>query len=76
MRAVTHPVEPLDARYGVAAAYVFPLFSMEWIQRHRHHGLDVQHQSVVVRWALYLVTALAIVEFGNFGEVEFIYFQF
>jgi hypothetical protein len=32
--------------------------------------------SIAVRWALCLVTALAIVEFGNFGEVHFIYFQF
>jgi alginate O-acetyltransferase complex protein AlgI len=76
LRGVTHPLEPIEARSGVALAYVFPLVAVEWIQRHRDHGLDVNHLFVPVRWALYLVTALAIVEFGNFGEVQFIYFQF
>ena len=76
LRGLTHPLEPIEARSGVALAYVFPLVAVEWIQRHRDHGLDVKHLFVPVRWAMYLVTALAIVEFGNFGEVEFIYFQF
>jgi hypothetical protein len=73
---VTHPFESIEARSGVALAYVFPLVAVEWTQRHRDHGLDVKHLFVPVRWALYLATALAIVEFGNFGEVQFIYFQF
>jgi D-alanyl-lipoteichoic acid acyltransferase DltB (MBOAT superfamily) len=76
LRGVTHPLEPIEARYGVALAYVFPLAAVEWTQRHREHGLDVRHMSVAVRWMLYLATALVIMEFGNFGEVEFIYFQF
>ena len=75
-RAVAHPLEPIEARAGVALAYVFPLVAVEWIQRHREHGLDVRNMATGVRWVLYLATALAIVEFGNFGEVEFIYFQF
>jgi alginate O-acetyltransferase complex protein AlgI len=76
LRGVTHPFESIEARSGVALAYVFPLVAVEWTQRHRDHGLDVKHLFVPVRWALYLATALAIVEFGNFGEVQFIYFQF
>jgi alginate O-acetyltransferase complex protein AlgI len=76
LRSVTHPFESIEARSGVALAYVFPLVAVEWTQRHRDHGLDVKHLFVAFRWALYLATALAIVEFGNFGEVQFIYFQF
>jgi alginate O-acetyltransferase complex protein AlgI len=76
LRGVTHPIEPIEARHGVALAYVFPMMALEWIQRQRVHGLDVQHMPVAVRWSLYLFTALAVLEFGNFGEVEFIYFQF
>nr|QEO74377.1 hypothetical protein [uncultured bacterium] len=75
-RALTHPIEPIEARSGVALAYVFPLVAVEWTQRHREHGLDVKHLFVAARWATYLATALAIIEFGNFGELEFIYFQF
>ena len=76
LRGVTHPFEPIEARHGAALAYVFPMIAIEWIQRQRVHGLDVQHMPVAVRWSMYLLTALAVLEFGNFGEVEFIYFQF
>jgi alginate O-acetyltransferase complex protein AlgI len=76
LRGVTHPVEPIELRHGVALAYVFPLMALEWVQRQRVHGLDVQHLPVAIRWSLYLLTALAVLEFGNFREVQFIYFQF
>jgi hypothetical protein len=76
VQGLTHPLEPIEGRSGVALAYVFPLVAVEWVQRNRDHGLDIKHVSTAGRWALYLVTALAIVEFGNFGEVHFIYFQF
>jgi hypothetical protein len=75
-RGVTHPLEPIEARYGWDIVYVVPMLAVEWTQRHLRHGLDVGHLSVAVRWCVYVATAVAILEFGNFGETAFIYFQF
>jgi len=76
LRGVTHPLEPIDGRYGWDIVYVLPMLAVEWTQRHLRHGLDVERLSLTIRWCAYMATALAILEFGNFGETAFIYFQF
>ncbi len=52
------------------------LVLVEWLHRDREHGLDIRHLSPRVRWATYLVVALAVAFLGNVGELQFIYFQF
>ena len=52
------------------------LVLVEWLQRDREHGLDIRHLPPRVRWAAYLVVALAVAFLGNVGELQFIYFQF
>lgn len=52
------------------------LVLVEWLQRDREHGLDIRHLSPRVRWAAYLVLALAVAFLGNVAELQFIYFQF
>jgi D-alanyl-lipoteichoic acid acyltransferase DltB (MBOAT superfamily) len=60
---------------------VFPfigiLLTMEWIMRHRQHGLHLARGEVQkpARWLLYLALLLSILAFGG-RQQEFIYFQF
>jgi len=49
---------------------------VEWLQRGKQHGLDIQWQPLVVRWPVYVLLITTILVFGNFGSTEFIYFQF
>ena len=75
--------QPLAEGAGLAGrpylwtlAYVVPLLGAEWLQRSRQHALEIGELRRGARWAVYLAVGLAILTFGNFGEVEFIYFQF
>jgi D-alanyl-lipoteichoic acid acyltransferase DltB (MBOAT superfamily) len=61
------------ASYIVMAAI---LLAVEWIQRNKQHALQIEHTSRAWRWAVYIVCTLTILILGNFGEVDFIYFQF
>ncbi len=56
--------------------YIVVLVGVEWVQRHRQHALAIDGLSRPVRWIVYLSVALAVAFLGNFGEIEFIYFQF
>ena len=84
------PEEALD-RYWDGAAYVvwrefesMPSViapgsrqpAVEWLQRGRRHPLDVAALPRAARWAIYLVLSSCLLLIGNFGAVEFIYFQF
>ena len=51
------------------------LLFMEWIHRKKHFGLDISFKSKVVRWILYIVLILLIIELGG-SQQDFIYFQF
>ncbi len=52
------------------------LILIEWFQRHKQHALDIRGLPVVVRWGMYLSATLIVLILGNFGEIDFIYFQF
>ena len=52
------------------------LFGVEWLQRSRRHGLEISFMPVGARWAIYYLCVIALILFGNFGQQEFIYFQF
>ena len=56
------------------------LIIVEWIQRKKEHGLEIQNNKLVlrpVRWLLYITIILIIFFFGDFESgYEFIYFQF
>lgn len=63
-------------RYLGALTLCFLLLAAEWVQRHKQHGMDIQHMNIVGRWSLYTLVTLAVLFLGNFGAVDFIYFQF
>ena len=75
-----HPVlhgANLDSRWTVILMmYVVVMLVVEWVQRDRPHGLAIGDQPVLVRWFVYLSVTLGILFLGNFGELQFIYFQF
>jgi D-alanyl-lipoteichoic acid acyltransferase DltB (MBOAT superfamily) len=57
--------------YGIIIMLIF-----EWINRTRKHGLQIVNWPTIVRWFIYLSLAFFIFMFGNFNQVEFIYFAF
>lgn len=63
-------------QYISSIIYVLALLLIEWIQRDKQHALEINHLPVVARWPIYVVSCLVVIELGNFGAVEFIYFQF
>ena len=53
------------------------LFGVEWCNRTRGGILTMAHiHNKAVRWLLYLVLVMVIAIFGEFEQVQFIYFQF
>lgn len=50
----------------------------EWLDRDRKYGAEgvVKIKSRFFRWTIYIIVVLIILFFGNFGDNEFIYFQF
>ena len=77
-RIVEEPVagDLAGRQYLSTLFYVVPLLATEWLQRSREHALEIADLGRRARWLIYLTVALAVLTFGNFGEVEFIYFQF
>ena len=51
-------------------------FLMEWIQRNRAHGLDVQHWRPAYRYVAYLLVYLLVFFMAVYPANQFIYFQF
>ena len=47
----------------------------EWRNRENAHGLTCSFSNVILRWSLYILLVVFIVELGG-GQQEFIYFQF
>lgn len=62
-------------RMILLVAFIFLLFSMEWIQREKAHGLSIVPQNKIVRFSLYLAIFYIITWFGG-TQADFIYFQF
>lgn len=62
---------------GVTFFFIGLLLLVEWLQREKKHGLEVDTiQWLPVRWAMYTMVIVAIVSCGLFKESQFIYFQF
>jgi D-alanyl-lipoteichoic acid acyltransferase DltB (MBOAT superfamily) len=55
---------------------VAALVIVEWLQRDRQHGLEIDDLPRPLRWLIYCIVLDLVLLLGNFGEVEFIYFQF
>lgn len=49
---------------------------IEWINRSRFHGFEIKRFNPWLRRALYVVFLYIIIRYANFGNNEFIYFQF
>lgn len=49
---------------------------LEWFQRRRQHGLEIDHWPTWARWSAYLALCLVILVHGNTRSREFVYFQF
>ncbi|MBS4012735.1 MAG: MBOAT family protein [Bacteroidetes bacterium] len=57
--------------FGIIIMIIF-----EWIHRSKKHGLQFDNWPMFIRWLVYLFIAYAIFLYGNFSQVEFIYFAF
>jgi alginate O-acetyltransferase complex protein AlgI len=51
-------------------------FLMEWVQRNRAHGLDVQHWRPTYRYSAYVLVYLLVFFMAIYPANQFIYFQF
>ena len=51
------------------------LLIVEWLNRHKEHSLEIKQVPAVLRYAIYYVLVLCILEFGGSSQ-SFIYFQF
>jgi len=49
---------------------------VEWVQRNKKFGLSIENLNRPYRWVIYTIVICVIITFGQFGESEFIYFQF
>lgn len=55
--------------------YLGFMFMMEWFNRNHLHGLEQIHHNKVIRWSIYLLLSLSIIEY--FGTAKtFVYYQF
>ena len=67
-----------DNSYDFVLSFFFIaiLVGLHVFQENRHMGPWVASRPVYVRWAIYLVLVSLILNFGEFNQQEFIYFQF
>ncbi|OCA80140.1 acyltransferase [Chryseobacterium contaminans] len=52
------------------------MMTVEWINRERFHGLEIKRFQPWIRRIVYWVVMYIILRYANFGNNEFIYFQF
>ncbi len=55
---------------------ILTLLVIEWFNRTQEHGLEVERYKPWIRRALYVLVIYLIARYANFGNNEFIYFQF
>lgn len=66
---------PSSFKLKMAVLIAF-MFLVEWLNRAQEHGLEVRRYSPWIRRILYAITIFLILKYANFGNNEFIYFQF
>ena len=67
---------PETAAYA-ALLFIPILLVAEWLQRHKDHGLQIEHISrPFVRYSVYFGLVLCIIFIGAFSNKPFIYFKF
>ena len=59
-----------------ALFFALILLGVEWIGRRNRHSLEKMPERTWMRYAIYLILTGVIVTGGNFGDNQFIYFQF
>jgi len=55
--------------------FILPL-ALEWPMRNREHSLDILHLNKTIRWIFYIVLIVVLINYGEFSNKQFIYFQF
>lgn len=70
----SNPLAPLRVATD-ALVFSTLMLALEWVQREKEHGLEIARFSRRIRWALYVLVILFIVNFSG-GQRDFIYFQF
>jgi D-alanyl-lipoteichoic acid acyltransferase DltB (MBOAT superfamily) len=55
--------------------FALPLL-IEWPLRNRDHSLDIANVKKPIRWAIYIILILIMINYGEFQHNQFIYFQF
>jgi len=68
-------IKPIVSQYFIVLMAVFIL--VEWLNREKHHGLEIAHLPKWFRWTSYFLIFAVIIFMGNLkSNYEFIYFQF
>jgi D-alanyl-lipoteichoic acid acyltransferase DltB (MBOAT superfamily) len=69
--------QEIDINYINFVYYILVFVLIEWIQRRKTHGLQIEKMNIVFRWILYVLLVFVFFVMGNFNsDYEFIYFQF
>lgn len=55
--------------------FALPL-AIEWPLRNRNHSLDIANFKKPIRWAIYIILIIVMINYGEFHNKQFIYFQF
>lgn len=64
------------AQYLEPIGYAMIPLVIEWPQRLKQHGLQIEHFAMPLRWTIYMLLIIGLLVLGNFGSQEFFYFQF
>jgi alginate O-acetyltransferase complex protein AlgI len=70
------PMQPLQKPPFALFGLCVLMLAIEWLHRHRRHGLDIQAWPAPVRWGTYYAIVLMILFVSPLAYVPFIYFQF
>lgn len=61
----------------IALFFIAVLLLVEWLQRHREHGLEISNiKKMPLRFGIYYLLIFCIIYFGASGNNQFIYFKF
>ena len=75
LRAPEMHTSVLSIKPAIFFFFVFATFLIEWMQREKEHGLQINFKYLGLRWAVYFFIVFAIFKYAG-GEQQFIYFKF